>query len=124
MPRIVYRKGPRNDRNFTPRPDKDIEPKPGVSPGFSVFARKELLDLIPKDRIQILDLDLLPPTLGIFADEVSAGGQDGHYSIAPVTEHGEIDMRALIDWASTRPSGGNHPLTGDLLLAVIGQERV
>lgn len=124
MPRYVYHKGASSDKNFTPRPDKDLIPNPGEMPGLSVFERLEMMTLKPKDRVQQLDLDLLPTTLRAFADDLTAGGTEGHLSIAPITETGNIDMTALHAWAATRDSGGNHPLTGDAKSAIIGEVRV
>lgn len=123
MPRRVYRKGSTTDKNFTPRPDQDTIPGPGEFPGLSVYERLELLNANPGDVIQILDLDLLPTSLRALADDLVAGGQEGHLSIAPVTETGTIDMAALLSWSATRDAGGNHPLTGDVKTAIVGKTK-
>jgi len=97
--------------------------KPGVSPGLSVFDRLELISLDRKDRVQVIDLDFLTANLKAFADDVSAWGQQGHLSIAPIDEHGMIDMGLLNEWANTRISGGNHELTEQVRLAIVKEIR-
>lgn len=122
MPRIVYRKGSTSGKNFTPRPDKDVDPAPGKPPGLSVFETKAMIPLGPKDHVQILDLDLLPPGLAAFPDDPIIGGDAGHLCIVPVTADGRLDEQALAEWAASRDAGANHPFASDVKAAIIGEE--
>lgn len=119
MARQVYRGGRRTATNFTPRL-KDLERRPGQSPGLSTFDTPDRL----KERVQVIDLDLLELPLCGLPDCVEEGGTPGHVAIAPVTENGDVDMPRLQDWAQSREKtrddpGYTHELTQLVLDAVI-----
>ena len=57
-----------------------------------------------------LDLDLLPPGLKAFPDDIGAGGTPGHWTISPVDGTGQPDpvaLREWVEWTGTDP----HPFT-------------
>jgi hypothetical protein len=64
-------------------------------------------------------LDLLVRPLKAFFDKPEQGGSEGHVAIAPADHAGEVDAKALEDWASFRKTGQVHPLTQVLLDAVV-----
>jgi hypothetical protein len=111
---IVYRYGNLTSANFTPR-EKDTVPGAGQTPGLSTW------EMPPAGGIkaQKLDLRLLGPPLRAFPDKPHEGGFPGHVAIAPVDDSGELDTRALEDWAASRGGEQIHPLTQLMLDAVI-----
>jgi hypothetical protein len=113
---LVYRRGSRTSDNFTPRPDRDTSGSEGQAPGLSAF---EPFQLGLGEKVQVVDLSLLPSSLQALADDPGAGGIPGHVSIAPVNERGEVDRAVLAEWASTRGTGQVHPLTAAVLEAVV-----
>lgn len=108
MARLVYRSASGTAGSLTPRPGKDTEgPKRGLS-SFTTAAAA------PKSsRLQVIDLDLLPPHLCGIADG------DGHVSIAPVRPDGTIDDERLREWASQRQAGPRHAFTDAILRAIV-----
>ena len=70
-------------------------------------------------KAQRIDLDLLTPPMKAFPDEPDQGGTKGHIAIAPADDAGEVDVKALEDWASSRETGRVHSLTQILLDAVV-----
>jgi hypothetical protein len=111
---IVYVRGNLTADNFTPRPGKDTVGTPGQKPGLSASIAP------PVDRkAQGIDLDLLAFPLKPFPDEVDKGGTEGHIAIAPADPDGEVDVRALEEWASFRGTGQTNPLTQALFDAVV-----
>jgi hypothetical protein len=111
---IVYVWGNLTADNFTPRPGVDTIASPGQEAGLSAF------ESLPADRkAQGVDLDLLRAPLKACPDQPDQGGTPGHIAIAPANEAGEVDRKALDEWASFRKTGRIHPLTQMLLDAVI-----
>lgn len=118
MARLVYRGGSLTADNFTPRTGKDTEPRPGVSPGLSVFTTLEQA-VDPGGKAQRIDLDRLSPPLQGFPDDATLEyGSEGHLSIAPTRDDGTIDSGLLEEWAATRGTDQTHDLTRNLLDAV------
>ncbi|NUQ62799.1 MAG: hypothetical protein HUU20_09935 [Pirellulales bacterium] len=111
---IVYVWGNLTADNFTPRPGKDTVGRPGQRPGLSAFASP------PANRkSQAVDLAMIGPALKGFPDELDQGGTQGHVAITPVDDSGEIDVKALEQWASFRKTGRVHPFTQVLLDAIV-----
>jgi len=111
---IVYVWGNLTADNFTPRPGKDTIGRTGQKPGLSASD-------MPRAgcKAQRIDLDLLVPPLRGFFDEPDRGGTAGHVAIAPADDTGEVDMKALEEWALFRQTGQVHPFTQALLYAVV-----
>jgi hypothetical protein len=121
MGNLVYRAGSRSDDNFTPRPDMDLQDRPGQSAGLSTFTALELA-VQPGGKAQIIDLDRLEPPLRGFPDDPRLeGGVEGHVSIAPAAGDGRVDSRSLAEWAATRGTSHKHPLTELALRARVGE---
>ncbi|WP_148597766.1 hypothetical protein [Aquisphaera giovannonii] len=120
--RLVYRSGSARYENLTPRPGKDLTPKPGSTPGLSTFDSLELA-VDPGGKAQVIDLNLLQEPLRAFPDRPSEGGTQGHVAIAPATRAGEVDTSLLEEWADTRDKGAGHPLTTLLAKAVVDTVR-
>jgi hypothetical protein len=111
MARLVYRSGSAREDNLTPRPGKDTIEKAGQSPGLSTFTKLELA-VLPGEKAQILDLDLLGGPLRAYDDQPGLEGAiEGHVSIAPALPDGTINYELLAEWSATRNSGKVHPLT-------------
>ncbi len=111
MARLVYRSGSAREDNLTPRPGKDTVGKPGQAPGLSTFKTLDLA-VQPREKAQVIDLDLLESPLRGYEDEPGLeGGVVGHVSIAPARPDGNIDQDLLAEWAATRNSGVTHRLT-------------
>jgi hypothetical protein len=109
--RLVYRSGSAREDNLTPRPGKDTVGKPGQAPGLSTFNSLELA-VLPGEKAQVIDLDLLEIPLHGYADQPGLeGAVDGHVSIAPARPDGSLDQGLLAEWAATRNSGATHMLT-------------
>ncbi len=114
---IVYVWGNKTADNFTPRRGKDTVGRVGQEPGLSASK------VPPVGRkAQGIDLDLLTPPLQPFFDEPDRGGTEGHVAIAPADDAGEVDAKALEDWASFRETGQVHRFTQILLDAVVGPD--
>ena len=119
MSRLVYRGGSAREDNLTPRPGKDTEPKAGRAPGLSTFTSLEQA-VLPGEKAQVIDLDLLgPPLAGLFDPPGGEGAVPGHVSIAPVGPNGEVDSVLLEEWAATRNTGRAHELTRRILDALV-----
>ena len=111
MARLVYRSGSARDDNLTPRPGKDTAGKPGQAPGLSTFLTLELA-VLPGEKAQVIDLELLEAPLHAYADEPGLeGAVEGHVSIAPAQPDGSIDQELLAAWAATRNTDATHWLT-------------
>lgn len=111
---IVYVWGNLTANNFTPRPGKDTVGQPGQKAGLSAS------DTPPTGKkTQVVDLDLLAPPLKAFPDDPEQGGTKGHVAIAPANLAGEVDTKALEEWASSPDRGRDHPFTQALLNAVV-----
>ena len=111
---IVYVWGNLTADNFTPRPGKDMVGRAGQKPGLSASEAPPV-----GRKAQGIDLDLLTPPLRAFFDEPDQGGTKGHVAIAPADHAGEVDAKALEEWASFRKTGQIHPFTQILLDAVV-----
>jgi hypothetical protein len=114
--RLVYRRGRLTESTFTPRPGIDTASRPGQAPGLSTF---ETLSLRRGEVAQVIEVALLQPPLRAVPDDVAAGGTPGHVSITPVDAAGGVDQRLLEDWAATRGRSPTHPLTDNVLQAVV-----
>jgi hypothetical protein len=111
---IVYVWGNLTADNFTPRPGKDTIGRSGQRPGLSAFEAPPV-----GCKAQGIDLDRLVPPLHAFFDEPDEGGTKGHVAIAPADTTGEVDAKALEDWASIRRTEQVHHFTQVLLDAVV-----
>ena len=111
---IVYVWGNKTADNFTPRPGKDTVCRAGQKPGLSAskVCRRGY-------KAQRIDLDLLASPLKPFFDQPAQGGTEGHVAIAPADPAGEVDMKALEEWAAFRNTGRLHQFTQILLDAVV-----
>lgn len=103
---IVFRGGSRTADNLTPKA-KDLAEFP---PGLSTFRTAEQAFGESNAKAQLLDLSRLK-TLQWIEDET------GHVTIAPA------DAQALAEWAATRGTGVTHPLTQEVLDALVGEVR-
>ena len=113
---IVYRTGALTRDNFTPRPGRDTQSRPGQEPGLSTF---QSLEAGSARKAQKLDLARLKPPLQGFPDDPALGGTPGHVSIAPADAAGKVDQTLLDKWAAARGMEQTHPLTQIVLDAVI-----
>jgi hypothetical protein len=103
VPPFVYRRGPKTPTNFTPRPGKDPD-------GLSTFDTPDGFD--PGDKVQQIDtskLDNLYPR--------PDADPPGHVTIAPK------DPSQMGPWSGSR-GGDTHPLTQELMDAVVGEIRI
>ena len=116
MPRLVYRRGRLTERTFAPRPGIDTVARPGQTPGLSTF---ETLSLRRGEVAQVVDVALLQPPLRAVPDDTAAGGTPGHVSITPVDAAGCVDQQLLDQWAATRGHSPAHPLTGNVMQAIV-----
>jgi hypothetical protein len=111
MARLVYRGGSAREDNLTPRPGKDTIERPGQAPSLSTFTKLELA-VLPGEKAQVLDLDLLGYPLRGYDDQPGLEGAiEGHVSIAPALPDGTIDHELLAEWSASRNTGEVHPLT-------------
>jgi hypothetical protein len=111
---IVYIWGNLTSDNFTPRLGKDTVRRSGQESGVSASRA------IPAGRkAQGIDTARLKPPLRAFPDDPTQGGTPGHFSIAPVDDQGEVDVKALEAWAMSRGTDQTHELTQRLLDAVV-----
>jgi hypothetical protein len=113
---IVYRSGALTRDNFTPRPERDTQSRPGQEPGLSTF---ESFESGSGRKYQKIDLSRLKPPLQGFPDDPAQGGTPGHVSIAPADAAGKVDQEQLEEWAATRGTQRTHPLTQIVLDAVV-----
>lgn len=111
---VVYRSGALTPDNFTPRPEKDTTAPEGQHPGLSALT---LPDLGGGRKYQGIDLAKLKPPLKAFWGE-----PEGHVTIAPADASGDVDRKALEEWASYRKSNRTHPLTQRVLDAITEPE--
>lgn len=103
-PRLVYRGGSKTPDSLTPRPGIDTS-------GLSTFDSLEGA-VKPGAKAQVIDTTKLKSL-----SAVPDAPPPGHVSITPGTEAG------VVDWAATRGSGTVHPLTQELLDAVVDEVR-
>jgi hypothetical protein len=71
------------------------------------------------EKGQEIDLALLRFPLPAIADNPEEGGTPGHVTIVPVNEAGEIGQPLLEEWAASRDTDVQHPLTRILLEAIV-----
>lgn len=119
MPRLVYRRGRLDAMTFTPRLGIDTVGRPGQAPGLSTF---ETVRLRRREKAQGIDLMLLQPPLRGIPDDPAAGGTAGHVSIVPVDVNGNVDQQLLDEWAASRGQSPPHPLTGDVMAAIVQKD--
>ena len=112
---IVYRKGSRTPDNLTPRPERDLEGRPGQAPGLSTSKTTPE----PTTRACMINLDQLKLPLRGIPDDPSRGGTAGHVAIVPVRPDGEVDHALLAEWASSRGTSQKHRLTEILENAIV-----
>jgi hypothetical protein len=111
---IVYRLGGRTANNCTPKPkDLSIDQPRLREPGLSALERLEAGETAVK-----IDVSLLGPLLGAFADDPRAIGRPGHVSIAPVDTSGGVDLGRLKEWVESRETGFDHQFTQIVLDAI------
>jgi RHS repeat-associated protein len=106
----VFRGGSTSDANLTPRPDNDIE---GTKRGLSTFDTVEKAAK-PGDKFQEIDVSKLGPDLEAFRTP------DGHVSIRPKNDQGNAKLK---DWASTRGTDTQSPLTKQVADAIVATGR-
>lgn len=116
MSRLIYRRGRENEKTFTPRPGIDTIGRPGQVPGHSTF---ETLSLRRDQGAQVIDVTLLQLPLQAIPDNVAKGGTPGHVSITPVDAAGDVDQLLLEEWAATCGQAPAHPLTRNVMRAVV-----
>jgi len=104
VPELVYRGGSATADNLTPRPILDPT-------GLSTFDNLEAATL-PGGKAQIIDTSKLRSL-----SAVPDAPPPGHVSITPE------DDALIAKWAATRGTGQIHPLTQELLDAIVGVAR-
>lgn len=104
--KIVYRGGSRTPDNLTPRPGSDLT---GGKRGLSTFDTLEAATG-PGGKAQAIDTSKLK-CLGAHCSP------DGHVSLRPGSQ---AELEA---WGAARGSGTVHPLSQDVLDAVVGTVR-
>ena len=100
----VFRRGPKTPTNFTPRPGKDPD-------GLSTFKTPDGFD--PGDKAQQIDTSKLK---NLYAREDPS--PPGHVTIAPK------DPSQMGPWSGSRGGDAIHPLTQELMDAVVGEIRI
>lgn len=106
--------GNKTSDNFTPRPGKDTIGQPGRPAGLSAS------NIVPSGRkAQCIETDNFRPPLSALPDDPLLGGTSGHFAIAPVDEHGNVDQTQLEAWGQSRGTGQTHEFTQILLDAVV-----
>ncbi len=112
---IAFRLGSATDDALTPR-EKDLGGSPGSRPGLSI----ELTVPPVGKKVRQLDVVMLRRNgLKVFPDIVAEGGREGHATLAPVTDDGEVDQAKLQERASYRGTGQRHPFTQAVLDAIL-----
>jgi RHS repeat-associated protein len=104
IPSLVYRNGSAMPDNLTPRPGIDTT-------GLSTFDNLEAATP-PGGKAQIIDTSKLS---SLVANPDSP--PPGHVSITPG------DPAQLDEWAASRGTGGVHPLTQELMDAIVGTKK-
>ncbi|MBL8920201.1 MAG: hypothetical protein JNJ54_15145 [Myxococcaceae bacterium] len=115
VPNVVYRGGPRTDKNLTPRPGKDTDPD-SMDRGLSTWTTREAAGR-PGEKVTPIEVRKLK-CIGLVCRS------DGHVSLRP---EGQAELE---DWAATRPSldpptsAKPHPLTQEVVDAAGQSEKV
>lgn len=102
---LVYRGGPKTPKNFTPRPGKDPD-------GLSTFDNPGAA-ANPGDKVQVIDTSKLKNLFGKKDDS-----PPGHVTISPK------DPSQMPGWSGSREGPGIHPLTQELMDAVVDEIRL
>lgn len=103
---LVYRRGSKYADNLTPRPGMD-------SDGLSTFDSLERA-VGPGEKAQVIDTSKLRLLTAVRNEP-----PPGHVSLTLVP----ADPRLLAAWAATRGTGAVHPLTQDILDAIVDTVR-
>jgi hypothetical protein len=104
-PRYVYRGGSNTQKNLTPRPGVDFD-------GLSTFDTPA--GAAPRGgKVQVIDTSKLK-----LNGAYPSAPPPGHVSIRPP------DPSQIPGWAATRNTGTVHPLTQDILSAIVREIRV
>ena len=104
VPEFLFRAGSRSPRNFTPRPNVDVN-------GLSTFDSPDHSLFAPGKPVQVIQTNLFKDLYAV------RDGSRGHYSIRPA------DDVLLNEWAESRGSDTVHPLTQELREAIVGTVR-
>jgi RHS repeat-associated protein len=107
---IVYRGGPNNTNNLTPRPWADVD---GPKAGLSTFQDIEKA-ADPGKKVQVIDIEKLGEDL-----EAVLNDENGHVSIRPTNDPTGDKLRA---WADQR--GTDNPLTAQVQEGITEETRV
>ncbi len=103
---LVYRRGSKFPDNLTPRPGIDVD-------GLSAFDSLETA-VAPGGKAQVIDTSRLQRLTA-----VPTFDPPGHVALTVVP----TDPHLLQEWSSTRGSGTIHPLTQELLDAIVDTVR-
>jgi hypothetical protein len=103
---LLYRRGSKFPDNLTPRPGIDLD-------GLSVFDTLNMA-VAPGGKAQVIDTEKLKQLAAVLDDAAT-----GHYVIAPVPP----DLLALPNWSQSRGTSTIHPLTQELLDAIVDTVR-
>lgn len=101
---LLYRRGSKFPDNFTPRPGIDVD-------GLSFFDSLEKA-ADPGEKAQVIDADRLRSLTGTPSEP-----PPGHVTLSP------NDVTRLSEWAATRGTGAIHPLTQEILDAIVDTVR-
>ena len=101
---LLYRRGSKFPDNLCPRPGLDVD-------GLSTF---DSLDraVDPGEKAQVIDTSKLKTMLAVPTEP-----PPGHVCLTPG------DAQSLAEWAATRGTGVVHPLTTELLSAIVDTVR-
>lgn len=103
---LVYRRGSKFPDNLTPRPGIDTD-------GLSTFDSLEGA-VGPGGKAQVIDTEKLRSLKAVRSEP-----PPGHVLITPLL----ADDQTLAEWAATRGTGTVHPLTQEILGAVVDTVR-
>jgi hypothetical protein len=103
---LVYRRGSKFSDNLTPRPGIDLD-------GLSTFDSLERA-VKPGEKAQVIDTEKLQNLTAILNEP-----PPGHVSLTLVPG----DSQMLEAWARTRGTGVIHPLTREILDAIVDTVR-
>jgi hypothetical protein len=101
---LVYRRGSKFPDNLCPRPELDLD-------GLSTFDTLERA-VEPGEKAQVIDTSKLRSLMAVAAEP-----PPGHVCLTPG------DPMLVAQWAATRGSGLVHPLTQDVLNAIVDTVR-
>jgi hypothetical protein len=101
---LLYRRGSKFPDNLCPWPGLDLD-------GLSTFDTLERA-VDPGEKAQVIDTDKLKTLLALPAEPPA-----GHVCLTP------RDAEVLAEWAATRGTGAVHPLTAEVLAAIVDTVR-